>query len=66
MITDSYRDPSLLSISENERSSWHALKKTNYHMHILDTHNKSGQNLACLVVKQVVNNTASGSLNVLA
>lgn len=51
-----------------ERSSWHTyLKgKSNYHKLILDARNKSGQSLACMVVKQAANDTASGSLNVLA
>lgn len=58
------RDPSLLSISGRERSSWHIYfkGKSNYYKYILDTHNKNRQNLACVVVKQVANNTASGSL----
>lgn len=48
---------------------WHtSLKgKSNYHKYVLDTHDKNRQNLACVVVvKQVANNTASGSPGVLA
>ena len=72
MVTSYYletdRDTSLLSFSVGERCSWHTYLngKSNYHKHILDAHNKSGQKPACVVVKQVADNTTSGSLNVLA
>lgn len=48
---------------------WHTSLegKSNYHKYILDTHDKNRQNLTCVVVvKQVANNTASGSPGVLA